>query len=300
MKVLVTGGLGFIGSNIAERLVKEGHQVTIIDNMHTGSEDNIAAIKAKVKFVKGDAGELSRTGEKYDAIFHEGVYSSTPMYKSDPMLTARAIGDFISILEYAKTNGSKVVWASTSSIYNGNKPPHREDMPIFVTDFYSEARFEMERIAKLYNDLYGVISVGLRYFSVYGPHERSKGRYANLITQFLWDMKAGKSPLIFGDGKQMRDFTYVGDVVDANLLALKYQKTDVFNIGTGKSITLNEMVSLLNKKLKTNIAPQYKENPIKNYVQYTLADTKKAEALLGFKAKVSLEDGIVLLMANYK
>jgi len=302
MKILVTGGMGFIGSNITERLVRDDHDVTILDNMHTGSEDNIAEIKDRIEFVKGNAGDLGKikTDRKFDAIFHEGIYSSTPMYRADPTLTAKAIADFISILEYAKKNEAKVVWASTSSIYNGNSPPHREDMPVHVTDFYTEARFEMERLAKLYSDLYSVRSVGLRYFSVYGPHERAKGKYANLITQFLWCMQDGKKPIIFGDGKQTRDFTYVDDVVDANMLALRYNKTDIFNVGTGRSITINEMVALLNVALKTNLSPVYEQNKIKNYVQHTCAETRKAESHLGFKARVSLEDGIKRIIDYYR
>jgi len=299
MKILLTGGLGFIGSNIAERLVREGHEVTILDNLHTGSEKNISAIRERVKVVKGDAGEVAKMSERFDAIIHEGVYSSSPMYRDNPLLVSKALEQWLSILEYARKNNSSIVYASTSSMYNGNKPPHREDLPVFVTDLYTEARYEMERLAKLYSDIHGVKSVGLRYFSVYGPHEEAKGKYANLITQFLWEMKAGKQPMILGDGSQTRDFTYVEDVVEANLLALKYGKTDVFNVGTGRNVTLNDMVSILNSKLKTSIAPRYQPNTIRNYVQQTLADTSKASSLLGFKAKISLEDGIGRLIQVY-
>ena len=299
MKVLVTGGLGFIGSNLAERLVAEGHEVTALDNMHTGNEENIAKIKDKIKVVKGDSGEVAKAGGKFDIIFHQGVYSSTPMYKENPHLTAKVIDDWIGILEYARKNDTKIVFASSSSVYNGHKPPHKEDMEIFITDFYTEARFSMERLAKLYDILYSVRSVGLRYFSVYGPHEKFKGRYANLITQFLWDMKAGRQPLIFGDGSQTRDFTYVDDVVEANLLASKFKKHDIFNVGTGKSVTINDMASLLAKKLGKDIKPRYEPNKIQNYVQQTQADTSKAASLLGFKAKISLDEGMTRLIAQY-
>jgi len=302
MKILVTGALGFIGSNITERLVREGHEVVAVDNMHTGDEANLAAVKGKVKVAKMDAGGAAALGERFDAIFHQGIYSSTPMYKEDPSRTAKVIADWIGLMEYARKNETKIVFASSSSLYNGNPPPHREDMDIKVTDFYTEARYMMERLARLYNNLYGVKSVGLRYFSVYGPHERAKGRYANLITQFLWDMQAGRQPLILGDGTQTRDFTYVDDVVDANMLALRYDKRgcDVFNVGTGKSITLNGMAKMLAQKLRSDIKPRYESNPIKNYVQHTLADTHKASSLLGFRAKIPLEKGIELLIQHYK
>ena len=301
MKVLVTGALGFIGSNIVERLVKDGHTVTALDNMHTGSEENVASVRNKIKIVKANSGELAKIGEKYEIIIHEGTPSSSPMYKSDPHLVARAIDDWISILEYAKANKARIVWAATSSVYCGQAPLHREDMDVKVTDFYTEARYEMERLAELYHMLYGVQSIGLRYFSVYGPHERSKKNYANLITQFLWDMQKGEQPVVFGDGKQTRDFTYVDDVVEANMLAMKSQvKFGIYNVGTGSSITINEMIAMLGRKLGKDIKPRYVENKIKNYVQDTLADTGKAEKDLGFKAKVGLEQGIEKIIAYYK
>jgi len=300
MKAIVTGGAGFIGSNLVERLVKDGHEVTVIDNLHTGSEDNLESVKGKINFINWNAGDVGRMEERFDVVFHQGVYSSSPMYKKDPHLVAKAIDDFISILEYAKENNSRIVWAATSSVYNGQEPPHREDMEVKITDFYTEARFEMERLAQLYNKLFGVKVIGLRYFSVYGPHERSKGNYANLITQFLWAMQKDEAPLIFGDGMQTRDFTYVDDVVEANILAMGSDPGfGIFNVGTGRSITINDMIGLLNKKLGKDIKPHYKEHPIKNYVQHTLADTAKAEKELGFKAKISLEEGIDRLIDYY-
>jgi UDP-glucose 4-epimerase len=300
MKILVTGALGFIGSNIVERLVNEGHQITALDNLHTGSEQNIEQIKDKVRFINGGAGDIKDMEEKFDVIFHQGIYSSSPMYKENPHLTATVIDEFISVLEYAKKNRSKVVWAATSSVYNGQEPPHREDMDVKISDFYTEARYEMERLAELYNKLFDVQVIGLRYFSVYGPHEKSKGKYANLISQFLWDLQNDKAPVVFGDGSQTRDFTYVDDVVEANLLAMDSElKFGVFNVGTGRSITINEMITMLNQKLGKDIEPELVANPIKNYVQDTLADTSKAEAQLHFKAKIALEHGIEKLIDYY-
>ena len=299
MKVLVTGGCGFIGSNLSERLVHEGFEVSIIDNMHTGNEANITSFSSKIKLYRLNSGDLWRTGEKFDVIFHQGVSSSSPMYKDDPQLVSKAVSEWTNILEYSRKHSSKIVFAATSSIYNGLPPPHREDMQTQVTDFYIEARYYMERLSKLYSDLYGLTSVGLRYFSVYGPRETFKGKYANLVTQFLWDIKAGRSPLVFGDGMQKRDFTHVSDVVSANLLAMKYNKSDVFNVGTGASTTINDTIGLLNQKLGTNIKPTYKPNTIKNYVQETLADTSKAEKSLGFRAKIDLTHGIDLLLKSY-
>ncbi|MBI5227902.1 NAD-dependent epimerase/dehydratase family protein [Candidatus Micrarchaeota archaeon] len=299
MRILVTGALGFIGSNITERLIKDGHEVHAIDNLHTGDESNLAKILDKVHLFKGNSGDLGKMNQKFDAIIHEGVYSSSPMYKSDSSLFWKAISDWVSILDYSRKNDSKVVFASSSSLYNGNRPPHKEDMQIKVNDFYAEARYSMERLATLYTDFYGLRVVGLRYFSIYGPHEKSKGKYANLISQFLWDLLAGRSPLIFGDGSQSRDFTYVDDVVEANLCALNYNGSGIFNVGTGKSASLKDVVDMLNSQLGTKLEPIYETNKIKNYVDHTLADTSLAKKKLGFAAKVDLQSGIEKLISYY-
>jgi len=300
MEFLVTGGAGFIGSNLVERLVTEGHAVTVLDNLHTGSEQNISSVRDKIKFINGNAGKISELNQKFDGIFHNGIYSSSPMYRENLHLVGQIIDEFISILEYARRNNSKVVFASSSSVYSGLTPPHRENMPIKVTDFYTEARLPLERLGELYHSLYGVSVIGLRYFSVYGPHEESKGKYANLITQFLWSLKKGQPPVIFGDGNQKRDFTYVDDIVDANLLSMNSKiGFDVFNAGTGSTYTINQMYSILSKKMGASMEPKYVQNPIKNYVQYTQADTNKAEKILGFKAKLDLSSGIDRLLEYY-
>lgn len=267
MNFLITGGLGFIGSNLAARLFSNGHKVTIFDNSHTGSEKNVETIKYKIKIIKANASEITNIYEKFDGIFHNGIYSSTPMYKENPQLVAKAIEDLIAIMEYAKKYRTRVVFASTSSLYSGMKPPHKEDMPVAVSDFYTEARVAMERLAELYNKLYEVKVIGLRYFSVYGPHEEAKGKYANLISQFLWALMKNEAPIIYGDGSQKRDFTYIEDVVNANLLAMNSSLGfGLFNVGTGSTITINEMLILLTKKLGKSIKPKYVANPIKNYV----------------------------------
>jgi UDP-glucose 4-epimerase len=300
MRILVTGALGFIGSNITERLVKEGHEVVALDNLHTGSEANIAAVKAKIKVVRADAGDVEKAGGKFDAILHQGIYSSSPMYRKDPQLVSKALGQWISMLEHCRKNGCMLVYASSSSIYNGNTPPYGEGMQIMVKDLYTEARYAMERMAELYHDFYGVKSAGLRYFSVYGPHEEAKKEFANLVTQFLWKMRKGERPVIFGDGKQSRDFIHVDDVVEANMLALASGKHGIYNVGTGRAASLNDVVAMLNAGLNTRIEPLREPNRIKNYVAHTLADTSKARSELGFAAKIGLEEGVRRLIAYYK
>jgi len=295
LKVVVTGGCGFIGSNLVERLVKEGYSVVVFDNLHTGSLKNIEGLD--VEFFNEPYSKLAEIVPKAEVIFHLGIPSSTPMYKKNPKLVGGAINDAIDIFEYAKKISCKVVYASSSSIYNGNQVPYREDMPVYVTDFYTECRYAIERLAKLYNILFGVKSVGLRFFSVYGPKEKFKRQYANIVSQFLWSMRRDEPPVIFGDGTQTRDFTHVYDVVDALLLAWKKDfECEIFNVGTGVAYTFNEIVKILNRFLRKNIKPVYKPNPIKNYVYHTLADTTKAEKMLGFKAEISLEEGLRSLL----
>jgi len=150
----------------------------------------------------------------------------------------------------------------------------------------------IERIAELYNVLYGVKSVGLRFFSVYGPHEEAKGIYANIVTQFLWEMKKGKSPVIYGDGSQKRDFVFVKDIVKALMLVSKLEcGYDIFNVGTGKSYSFNNVVDILNIKLNTNIKPTYVKIPMKNYIDCTLSDINKIKNI-GYHTEYNLERGL--------
>ena len=295
MKILVTGGAGFIGSNLVHDLTKEDNEIIVVDNLSTGDLNNISDVMDKIKFIKTSCSEVSKIKELegLDGIYHYGVPSTTQLYRDDKSLVGGAVNDFIEILELAKREDCKVIYASSSSVYNGNIPPFKEDMPVMIKDFYTEARHLMERVAKLYNDFYGVKSVGFRFFSVYGPREEAKKNFANLISQFLWDMREGKAPLIYGDGTQTRDFTYVDDINHGFRLGMESNiDSDVFNLGTGKCYSLNELVDVLNEILDTDINPTYKENPIQNYVQETLADASKARKYFGFEPKVHLREGI--------
>lgn len=295
--IVVTGGAGFIGSNLVERLAKS-NKVTVVDNMHTGSEKNLETAMAtgNVKLVRMDSKEISKVGFAPDIIFHLGMYSSTPMYKEDPHRVGEVVDGAISVLEFARASKAKLVIASTSSIYNGHPTPYKEGLLPEVSDFYTEARYAVERLAELYGKLYGVDSVCLRLFSVYGPHEEAKKKFANLVSQFMWSMRKGKSPLIYGDGTQTRDFTYVDDTVEAFVKAVGVKGFDVFNVGTGKSYTMNELIDRLNKHMNTSIKPTYTPIDSSNYVMHTLADPAKAAKVLGFRAKYTLDDGIDRLL----
>lgn len=299
MSTLVTGGAGFIGSNLVEDLLKAGEDIVVLDNMHTGRPSNLDGLQGGLKLIQASCNDLPGMDLHPEKIYHMGIPSSSPMYKKNPYLVGEAINGFTAVFELARKTGARVVYASSSSLYNGLLPPHREDMTIQVTDYYTEARLAMERIAELYRQLYNIDSVGMRFFSVYGPKETAKQQYANMVTQFLWDMQNGREPLIFGDGLQTRDFTYVKDLIHALKLAMNSDYHGIVNVGTGKAYTFNQTVEILNKNMGLNLKPKYTENPIKNYVQHTQSDTTKIERVLGFKARYSLEDGVKELIKYY-
>jgi len=308
MKVCVTGGAGFIGGHIVEKLYNYGigsegvEQIIIVDDLSLGpydrvaiwlednlNEDGVIFMKSIHEFVKSDY--------KVDIIMHLGMPSSSPMYRRDPKLVGKVVNEMLMLLEYASKHNSRIVLASTSSMYNGNPLPWREDMPIHVMDYYTESRYYAERLCKLYSIMKGLEVVVLRLFSVYGPGEEHKGQYANLVSQFIWCFLNKEKPVIFGDGTQTRDFICVYDVVDAFMKAATYEfqeepKFEVFNVGTGKETTLNDLVRILQKELDMNIEPEYVPNPITNYVYRQRASISKAWHYLKFRAKWQLKDGI--------
>jgi len=296
--IVVTGGAGFIGSNIALMLLKMGKDVAIIDNFTTGSRDAAEILREKgAKVIEGNSSKLVDLND-VEAILHLGMPSSSPMYREDPSLVSRSLEEFIEIIEYARKRDLSLIYASTSSLYNGIDPPHREDMPIKPMDLYTEARYFMERISRVYHSLYGVRSVGLRLFSVYGPNERQKGRYANVASQMIWAAMEGRPFIIFGDGNQTRDFIHVRDVARAFIIAMEAEVNGIFNVGTGVETSFKELASIISEKLPLSL--EFRPNPIKNYVHRTRADTSLAEEELGFKAEVELRRGIEELVEAYK
>ncbi|MDD5738601.1 MAG: NAD-dependent epimerase/dehydratase family protein [Candidatus Pacebacteria bacterium] len=303
MKYLLTGGAGFIGSNLVEYLLEKESDVLVIDNLTTGNKENLKGFEDKIEFIQASSGECLNIPQikDIDGIFHLGMPSSSPLYHNDHNIFGQAINDFIAILDLAKRENCKVVFASTSSIYNGNPLPWKEDMPVFVKDFYSEARYFMERLAFMYNNHWEVDFVGLRLASVFGPKERNKKRLANMVSQILWWILDDKSPILYGDGTQTRDSIYVKDVVRAFLIAMESNvEADIFNVGCGENKTLNEITQIICQILGKNIKPEYQKVPIKNYIANQLADTTKAKNILGFIAQYSLDQGIKELIAYEK
>lgn len=295
MKILVTGGAGFIGSNLVEELVRRGHEVVAFDNFYLGDKKNLEGLDVKV--VTGDirnAELVTKAANGVDIIFNQAAASSSPMFAQDLRSAVAAnIDGFINILNAARVSASKIIYASTSSVYGNLPPPLREDMNVTPPNFYAVTKLANEQLASVYTSEYGIETVGFRYMSVYGPKEEGKGIFANLVSQFLWALQKDEQPVIYGGGSQTRDFIYVKDVVAANILAMERGRGgEVFNVGTGVGTTLNSLVALLNRLLGKDIKPKYIQIPVKNYIDTQLADISKIKRMLGFEPKYTLEKGI--------
>jgi UDP-glucose 4-epimerase len=301
--VLVTGGAGFIGSNLVRALRAKGETVVAFDNEFLGRFTNLTGVDCIQ--VKGDIldhalFEKTVVKHKVDRIVHLAGYTSAPMYDERPEERIRDnFQQFLNVLEMGRTKKIQIAYASTSSFYARSPKPFREDMPIVPGTPYELSKFIMEQAAHMYNLHYGVRANGFRFFSVYGPHETHKTRYANNISQFYWSIKNDVSPVVFGDGEQTRDFTFVEDLVQAILLILQKGKTsEVYNIGTGTEFSFNQMIGFINKALGKNVKPTYVRNPLKNYVLETLADTSKIQREIGWKATTTLQKGIEKLVKS--
>lgn len=313
MKVIITGGAGFIGSNLANQLAKDHHEVLVIDSLFLGTVKNLnTKTSPPIKILATDIRNATLYQHfdefKPTHVVHLAAVSSAPMFQdgkcSRPMeWTNVNVKGFQRILEHSRRVGARFIYASTSSLYGNvrEQPPYKEDMLVRPRTFYESTLYTREILADAYFHSLGYPSIGLRFFSVYGPNETHKGKYANNITQFLWDMLEGKPPVIYGDGTQTRDFTHVNDVVRAIRLAMnKKGAHGVFNVGTGRETNFNKVVELLSEAMGEGIIlPKHVKNPLENYVARTLADTTNAEKWLGFKAKIPVEKGIKMQVRDY-
>ena len=301
----MTGGAGFIGSNFCN-LNSEKFEIVALDNLFLGDEKNL---QKNTKFIFGDAAkmaDLKKCGQKFDVILHLAGTSSAPMFENFFAAYKNSIDSFLRVLEFSKICGArKILFASTSSIYGNQKLPLHENKKIFPTNHYSVSKIFYENCGECFQKINPKIEViGFRFMSVYGPNEEKKGRFANLISQFLWDFARGRSPIIFGDGSQTRDFTNVADIISAINLAIETKKKlgfEIFNIGTGQNSSINEMIEILQKNLPTKIAPKFIENPVReNYIAAQCADISKIQKILNFAPKISLENGIKNQIANLR
>jgi len=309
VSILVTGGAGFIGSNIVEFLLKNNvKKVRVIDNLSTGNKNNLKPFLEKydnVEFMYGDISRLEdcrKAVKGMDVITNQAALGSVPRSINDPLSSHISnVNGFLNILIAAKEEGIKrVVYASSSSVY-GDHPvlPKKEENTGSVLSPYAVTKAVDELYAGVFSKCYDMECIGLRYFNVFGPRQDPKGAYAAVIPKFIDIMKKGKQPTINGDGSFSRDFTYIDNVVQANIKALTTSNKEcygeVFNIGAGGRITILELVDAINKGLKTNIKPILGPNRAGD-IPHSNADISKAKSMLDYEPKIQFYEGIDLLL----
>lgn len=298
MKVVVTGGCGFIGSNIAEELIKK-HYVVVIDDLSTGRIENIQSLQDKenFEFVRGnitDLGLLKQIFEDVDCIFHQAAIPSVQRSVENPLDTNEAnIKGTLNVLIAARDCGvKKVVYASSSSVY-GDTPelPKKENMKPNPQSPYAVSKLTGEYYCKVFSEIYGIKTICLRYFNVYGPKQDPASEYAAVIPRFINRVLNNQPPIIFGDGNQTRDFTFVKDVVKANILAMEKNVEGVFNIAYGQQISINELANKIMEIVGVKLNPVY-DKPRPGDIRNSLADISLAKQKLGYMPEYSLEKGL--------
>lgn len=301
---LVTGGAGFVGSHIATSLVQAGARVRILDDLSTGYRKNLKEIESQVEFIEGsltDDDTLRRAVANVELIFHEAAIPSVPRSVDRPVETHEASvnGTFRLLLAARDLKVRRVVYAASSSAY-GDQPelPKIESMRPAPLSPYAVAKLVGEYYSQVFSNVYGLETVSLRYFNVFGPRQDPGSQYSGVISRFMSALLNDEQPVIYGDGEQSRDFTYVSNVVEANLRAAESSAAvgKVINIANGKQTTLNELLESMKSILaKPSVSARY-EAPRAGDVKHSLADISLARSVLGFEPKVGLEDGLRLTL----
>ena len=306
MRALVTGGAGFIGSHLVEELVRRGHQVVVLDDLSTGRVENIE------KFLKGANAELVRGSvtdfslvaglvKDVTCIFHLAALASVPWSIENPRACHEInINGTLNILLAAIEKGvRKVVYSSSSAVY-GDAPtlPKREEMAPQPLSPYAVAKLAGEYYCQVFNEVYKLPTVCLRYFNVYGPRQDPNSQYAAAIPSFIQRALAGKPPIVFGDGEQTRDFTFANDAVEANILAAESETSGIFNIGSGQGITINRLVKLVLELTGSQVKPVYRKSRVGD-VRHSLADISRAKTF-GYEPQYDLKAGLIETIEWFK
>jgi UDP-glucose 4-epimerase len=296
MKVTVTGGAGFIGSNLVEELLKK-NDVTVIDDLSTGRGENLCRLIDDVSFIRGSINDmelLMNAFEGADTVFHEAAIPSVQRSVDNPLASNEAnLDGTLKVLVAARDSGvRKVVFASSSSVY-GDTPtlPKKEDMKPNPKSPYAVSKLAGEYYCRVFSEVYGLETACLRYFNVYGPRQDPASEYAAVIPRFVTRILANEPPMIFGDGGQTRDFTFVKDVVRANILAMESDAEGVFNIACGQRISLNDLATKIMQIAGVSLAPIY-ASPRQGDIRHSLADISSATTRLGFEPLYDLDQGI--------
>ena len=299
MRIVITGGAGFIGSNLAEVLaLAPNNEVCVVDDLSTGRVENLP-IASGIEFIKGSITDLQLMNEVLadaDFVFHQAALPSVQRSIEDPAHTNEVnIRGTLNVLMAARDAGvKKVIYASSSSVY-GDTPelPKREGMTPNPLSPYAVTKLVGEYYCKVFNDVYGLNTISLRYFNVYGPRQDPHSEYAAVIPRFVSRVLRGEPPIIYGDGQQTRDFTFVKDVVNANILAMNSDATGVYNIASGRRISIQELATLITRLTgrDSDLEPVF-DKPRKGDVRHSLADISRARAVMGYKPEYSLERGL--------
>lgn len=310
MHILVTGGAGFIGSNITKYLLDLGHKVRVLDNLITGNKQNIKEFESNknFEFMYGDITNLEnlrKALENIDAVTHQAALGSVPRSVEDPLASHNAnVNGFLNLLIVCKEKGIKrIVYASSSSVYGDNNIlPKIEDSIGKPLSPYAITKYIDELYGKIFAELYGIETIGLRYFNVFGPKQDPNGAYAAVIPKFITSIKNNTSPKINGDGSFSRDFTFVENIVQANYLALTTNNInafgEIFNIGAGGRITILEMYNIIKKSLKSDLEPEFGPNRVGD-IPNSSADISKAKELLGYNPTIDFANGIIRTIDYY-
>ncbi len=306
-KFLVTGGAGFIGSNICKKLVSQGCFVRVIDNLLTGKKDNLSAISDRIEFIEADMGDekIVRSAMKgIDVCLHQGALPSVPRSIDDPAATHKHCVDatFTLLLAARDVGIKRFVYASSSSAY-GDTPtlPKVETMPTSPLSPYAVGKLVGEYYCSVFYKVFGLETISLRYFNVFGPHQDPASQYAAAIPAFVTAILRDEPPTIYGDGEQSRDFTYIDNVVEANLLAARAKHTagEVINIACGEIVTVNKIIDMINGLVGRDIKPIYAPSRPGD-VKHSLADISLAQKTIGFKPTVTFREGLELAIDWYR
>jgi ADP-L-glycero-D-manno-heptose 6-epimerase len=306
MRILVTGGAGFIGSNLAKALARQSHDVTAADSFLSADFNNLIDFSGDVLTLRDheDVDSILRLG-RFDVIFHQasitGVVGAAGENFSDvPRMMRNNVETFRRLLDFAVETRSRMIFASSCSIYGRGAVPMKENQLPDPLNIYAFSKLTMERLAAQYATKLAQPAIGLRYTNVYGPGEAHKGRLASMIYQLAKQMRAGQRPKVFRAGQQQRDFVYIDDVVQSNINAVTSKAGGVYNIGAGHAWSFNDVIAELNRVLKTNLDPDYFDNPYSFTQDLTLADLTRALEQLAYRPAFDLRKGIEAYAASGK
>jgi ADP-L-glycero-D-manno-heptose 6-epimerase len=304
VRALVTGGAGFIGSNLARRLAKDGHDVVVMDDFSSGHWTNLVDFTGDVRTLNiADFRPLPLSmafgNDGFDAVFHQASITDTTVHDQQRMMYNNVEG-FRAVLYFSVRCKARVIWASSCSTYGQGPVPMMESQAPNPLNIYAYSKLAMERLAQQYAPKLAHPIVGLKYSNVYGPGEAHKGKFASMIHQLAKQMREGKRPRIFTAGQQKRDFVSVWDVVQANLNALGAKESGSFNAGAGASWSFNEVVVELNRALGTKLEPDYFENPYSFTQDWTETDLTESRRVLGYQPQHNLRKGIEAYLESGK